>query len=108
MFSQLLPADQFLPHGMCRLWFPELLALPAGADALIVLSYYAIPAALGYFVLRRGDVLYSWVFVLLTSGYPDAVLEHGSTEETYGKLLPKPYQLAELAGAIPSKLDAAA
>ena len=64
MFSQLLSADQFLPHGMCLLWFPELLALHAGADALIVLSYFSIPAALGYFVLRRRDVLFPWVFVL--------------------------------------------
>src|SRR5258706_14384324 len=45
MFSQLLSGDQFMPHAVCLLWFPDLLALHAGADALIVLSYTSIPAA---------------------------------------------------------------
>jgi PAS domain S-box len=54
----------FIPHGVCLLWKPEVLALHVGADVLIGLSYYSIPIALLYFVLKRRDVAFSWVFWL--------------------------------------------
>ena len=55
----LLPAN-FIPHGHCYLWRPDVLWLHVGSDALIAASYYAIPIALGYFVRRRRAVLPYW------------------------------------------------
>lgn len=60
----LLPAN-FMPHGHCYLWRPDVLWLHVGSDTLIALSYYAIPVALAHFVRRRHAVLpYWWMPVL--------------------------------------------
>ena len=53
-----------VPHGVCLLWRPEILALHVVSDVLTGLSYYSIPVALLYFVLKRRDVVFSWVFLL--------------------------------------------
>lgn len=64
LFDWLLPQN-FLPHGHCYLWRPDVLWLHVGSDTVIAASYYAIPVALGYFVHRRRAVLpYWWVPVL--------------------------------------------
>ncbi|WP_431856346.1 sensor histidine kinase [Azospirillum sp.] len=54
--------SNFLPHGICLLWQPELLALHVSSDVLTGLAYYSIPLALVYFVWKRRDVAFSWVF----------------------------------------------
>jgi PAS domain S-box-containing protein len=64
LFGWLLPQN-FLPHGHCYLWRPDVLWLHVGSDAVIAASYYAIPVALAYFVHRRRAVLpYWWMPVL--------------------------------------------
>ncbi len=55
---------QLTPHGFCLAWTPALLWLHVVSDAVIAASYYSIPVALGYFVLRRRDLAFSWVFQL--------------------------------------------
>jgi two-component sensor histidine kinase len=62
--GEMLTSDEFMPHGMCFLWRPDLLWLHAVSDALIALSYYSIPVALLYFVLRRRDLAFPGVFML--------------------------------------------
>jgi signal transduction histidine kinase len=57
-------APLLTPHGFCLAWDPALLELHVISDAVIALSYYSIPLALGYFVLRRRDLAFSWVFIL--------------------------------------------
>ncbi len=57
----------FIPHGVCLLWKPEILALHIGSDVLIGLSYYSIPIALVYVVLKRRDVAFSWIFWLFAA-----------------------------------------
>ncbi|MBP2227471.1 PAS domain S-box-containing protein [Azospirillum agricola] len=57
-------ASEFVPHGVCLLWRPDILALHVGADSLIGLSYFSIPLALLYFVHRRRDIAFGWVAVL--------------------------------------------
>ena len=52
----------FSPHGICLLWEPELLAVHVTSDAVIALSYFSIPFALAYFVSKRPDVEFGWVF----------------------------------------------
>ena len=48
--------EMFMPHGMCFLWRPELMALHVISDALIALAYFAIPFAILRFVQDRDDL----------------------------------------------------
>lgn len=48
--------DTFMPHGMCFLWRPELMALHIISDALIALAYFTIPFAILRFVRGRVDL----------------------------------------------------
>src|SRR5919109_304268 len=57
------PADQ-LPHGLCLLWDPNLVWLHMVADAVITLAYYGIPFGLVYFVRKRQDLAFHWIFLL--------------------------------------------
>lgn len=52
------------PHGFCLLWSPGLIWLHALSDAVIGLAYFSIPLALFWFVRRRRDLEYRWVFFL--------------------------------------------
>ncbi|MEH2324658.1 MAG: PP2C family protein-serine/threonine phosphatase [Nostoc sp.] len=58
----------FIPHGHCYLWKPDLVSLHIISDALIALSYYSIPVTLFYFVSKRKDLPFNWIF-LLFSGF---------------------------------------
>jgi two-component sensor histidine kinase len=62
--AEMLASDEFMPHGMCFLWRPELLWLHAVSDGLTALAYYSIPFALLYFVLKREDLAFPSVFLL--------------------------------------------
>jgi PAS domain S-box-containing protein len=53
----------FIPHGHCYLWKPELVALHLVSDALTALAYYSIPLTLTYFVAKRRDVPFNWIFL---------------------------------------------
>ena len=61
--SSLFSSDGFMPHGMCYLWRPGVLALHITSDALITLAYFSIPFTLVYFVRRRKDLEFNWMFV---------------------------------------------
>ena len=52
----------FAPHGICLQWDPELLTVHIVSDAFIAVSYFSIPFALAYFVSKRRDLEFSWVF----------------------------------------------
>ena len=52
-----------MPHGHCYLWMPGVVWLHVISDTLIVLAYFSIPIALVYFVRRRKDLSFSWMFV---------------------------------------------
>jgi C4-dicarboxylate-specific signal transduction histidine kinase len=54
----------FMPHGMCFLWQPGVLGLHAVSDTIIAVSYFMIPLALIYFVRRRRDLPFNWMFVM--------------------------------------------
>jgi signal transduction histidine kinase len=60
--QQLWETNTLSPHGICLLWRPELIWTHVAADAIIGISYYSIPIALAYFVSRRNDLIYGWVF----------------------------------------------
>ncbi len=53
-----------IPHGYCLSWNAVLLWLHVASDLLIALSYYSIPVSLAYFIHKRKDLPYSWLFFM--------------------------------------------
>ena len=62
--DEFLDSSGLVPHGVCLLWRPDILALHVASDMLIGLSYFSIPVALIYFVLRRRDLEFGWMALL--------------------------------------------
>lgn len=60
-FFQSMGSPDFMPHGNCFLWDPDLLRLHIVSDAIITVSYFSIPFALFYFVRKRPDFTYPWI-----------------------------------------------
>lgn len=57
-------AFNLYPHGYCLAWQPGLLYLHAGADLVVAVAYFTIPALLLQLVRQRTDLQFSWMFVL--------------------------------------------
>lgn len=57
-------SGNFIPHGHCYLWNPELVSLHILSDVLIALSYYSIPITLVYFIRKRKDIPFKNIFLL--------------------------------------------
>lgn len=54
---------QFMPHRIC-IGRSEILWLHVITDALIALAYYSIPLTLVYFVRKRRDLAFHWMFLM--------------------------------------------
>lgn len=63
-FLRNLFASDFMGHGYCYLWRPEIVWLHVGSDILITLAYYSIPISLVYFVRKRRDLPFHWMFIM--------------------------------------------
>ncbi len=63
-FLRKLFSSDFMPHGYCYLWKPEVIWLHAISDGLIALSYYFIPLMLVYLVRKRRDLPFHWMFFM--------------------------------------------
>lgn len=61
-----LAPDNFMPHGHCYLWTPALLWLYVISDGLIAFSYFSIPVAILYFIRKRIDLQFNWVFLMFS------------------------------------------
>jgi signal transduction histidine kinase len=62
-FRTLFSSGGFMPHGFCYLWSPGLVWLHAGSDSLIALAYSTIPVTLVYFIRKRRDMPFNWMFI---------------------------------------------
>lgn len=62
-FSHLFSSD-FMAHGHCYLWARDVLWLHVASDGLIGLAYYSIPLSLLYFIRRRRDLAFPWMFAM--------------------------------------------
>lgn len=60
--SNLCSTGNFMPHGYCYLWQPDLVALHVISDSLITLAYTIIPFTLLYFIRKRKDLPFNWIF----------------------------------------------
>jgi len=63
-FLRNLFASDFMAHGYCYLWRPEIVWLHVGSDILITLAYYSIPVTLVYVVRKRRDLPFHWMFLM--------------------------------------------
>jgi signal transduction histidine kinase len=63
-FFQKLFATDFMPHGHCYFWRPEIVWLHVLSDGLTALAYFIIPFVLVRLVRKRRDLAFDWMFVL--------------------------------------------
>ncbi len=61
--SSLFSAD-FMPHGHCFFWRPEILWLHVVSDSVTALAYLLIPFAFIRLVRARRDLAFDWMFLL--------------------------------------------
>lgn len=61
-FRNIFSSSGFMPHGYCYMWRPGLLWLHVVSDILIALAYFSIPFTLIYFIRKRRDVPFNWIF----------------------------------------------
>jgi signal transduction histidine kinase len=61
--EHIFSTNGFMPHGMCYEWNPQVIWLHVISDSLIALAYYSIPLTLIYFVRKRKDLVFDWIFV---------------------------------------------
>jgi PAS domain S-box-containing protein len=65
--QNLFTTELFIPHGHCYLWKPGLVWLHLVSDSVIALAYYSIPITLIYFVRKRVDLPFDWIFLLFST-----------------------------------------
>ncbi|MGR9117261.1 MAG: ATP-binding protein [Gammaproteobacteria bacterium] len=56
-------ANGFIPHGYCLTWNSPLLWLTTGSDAVMTLAYSTYPIGIAYFVWKRKDLQYRWLYL---------------------------------------------
>lgn len=63
--TTLFDYKQYLPHGYCYLWQPDLVWLHVISDLTITLAYYSIPLTIFYMVYKRKQTIpFRWVFIM--------------------------------------------
>lgn len=63
MITSWFNSEGFMPHGHCFLWIPSILWTSVISDALIALAYLSIPISLIYFIRKRRDMPFDWMFI---------------------------------------------
>lgn len=63
ILAKLFDSTGFMPHGYCLTWDSPLLWLTAGSDLLMTLAYATYPIGIAYFVWKRKDLLYRWLYL---------------------------------------------
>ena len=98
-----LASNGFMPHGYCFQWTPSLLWTYVLSDSITSASYLSIPFALWYFVRRRPDIPFRWMFLLFGA----FVLACGATHALHAWNIWHPDYWAEAAvGAITAVISA--
>lgn len=63
--ESLFTYDNFMPHGYCFLWFPDILWLHVIADIVIVLAYFSIPTVILLVLRKRGRMPFKWIYMMI-------------------------------------------
>ena len=64
--QKLLSPAGLIPHGVCLTWRPDIFWSQVVADGIIAFSYFTIPIALIYFVVKRRDLQFRGLAVLFS------------------------------------------
>ncbi|MEG4065774.1 ATP-binding protein [Microcoleus sp. Pol11C2] len=64
MWKTFFSSGSFIPHGHCYLWQTPLVWLHLASDSLIALAYFSIPITLIYFISKREDLPFDWIFTM--------------------------------------------
>ena len=64
LINSLFDYQNFMPHGYCFLWVPEILWSQIIAEIIIASAYIIISLTLFYLVIRRKNIPFSWIVVL--------------------------------------------
>ncbi|MEG4108561.1 HAMP domain-containing sensor histidine kinase [Microcoleus sp. S13_C5] len=64
MWKTFFSSGSFIPHGHCYLWHTPLVWLHLASDSIIALAYFSIPITLVYFISKRQDLPFDWIFAL--------------------------------------------
>ncbi|MEG4145407.1 ATP-binding protein [Microcoleus sp. Pol12B5] len=64
MWKTFFTSGPFIPHGHCYLWHTPLVGLHIASDSIIALAYFSIPITLVYFISKREDLPFDWIFAL--------------------------------------------
>lgn len=59
--------NDFMPHGTCYGWLPEVVWMHVISDALIAFAYATIPISLAVFAKKRNDLAFKWMFLLFSA-----------------------------------------
>lgn len=63
-FKKLYESTEYMAHGECLVWDTSLLWEHVGSDIATGIAYYFISATLFYFVFKRRDLPYFWIFLM--------------------------------------------
>ncbi|NNC54732.1 MAG: hybrid sensor histidine kinase/response regulator, partial [Pseudomonadales bacterium] len=66
-FTNLFSNTNFLPHGHCYMWTPEILWLHVISDLIIAIAYYSIPLALAIILFKRKAFPFKWLIGLFAA-----------------------------------------
>lgn len=64
---QWLVEQDFMPHGHCYFWRPDILWTHVLSDGIIALAYFSIPVTLVYFLSKRRDFPFRGVLALFAA-----------------------------------------
>ncbi|MEG4349038.1 ATP-binding protein [Microcoleus sp. LAD1_D5] len=64
MWKTFFSSGPFIPHGHCYLWHTPLVWLHLASDSIIALAYFSIPITLVYFISKREDLPFNWIFAM--------------------------------------------
>ena len=62
--SGFFETSEFIPHGFCLTWRPDVFWTQIVSDSVIAISYFLIPCVLLYFYYRQTKVRFGWLLVL--------------------------------------------
>ncbi len=63
----LFASEEFMPHGQCFMWYPEVLWMHVIADVIVALAYFSIPCVLLYILKKRKHVPFKWVIAMFAA-----------------------------------------
>jgi len=67
---EFLSGNGWMPHGFSINWTPELFRSYVLSDALITLAYCSISFTFAYFVWRRKDLKFRWIYLVFAAFIP--------------------------------------